>query len=107
MSKPQVPTHTATVINLAERLEMRLMAAERVLQLPSLHHELAGLSLSETLHQSFKNLIAMADATRSGKASASLAGVALWRVAECVRDSAFDAERLERKLKKAKKRAKR
>jgi hypothetical protein len=95
------------VISLADRLEKRLMAAERSIHAPSLHHELAGLTLSEELHQVFKHLVGMAEASRSGKATQAFTAVAMWRIAEAVRDGAYGAERLERKLRKAKKRAKR
>ncbi len=97
---------SATIIPLSQHLERRLMAAERRMPLPSLHHEVSGLKLSTTLHKMFGHLVAMADATKRGKAPPDLAGVAIWRIAECIRDGALEAAHLERKLRKAKKRAK-
>lgn len=103
MESPK-PTPT-NVINLADRLEKRLMTAERSTRIPSLQQHLAGLTLSEELHQLFKHLIGMAEASRSGKATQAFTAVAMWRIAEVIRDGAHGAERLERKLRKAKKKA--
>lgn len=103
---PSTPP-TGTVIRLAAHLEQRLMGVERRMPMPSLHNEVAGLKLSATLHQMFSNMITVAEATRRGKARPDAACVSLWRIAECIRDSAYDAAALERKLKKAKKKARR
>jgi len=105
MTATPTQTHTANIISLAERLELRLMNTAASCRLPYLYHEMEGLRHSESLHRLFRHLMAVTDAGRTGKASPALAAAALWRIAESIRDQAYEAERLERKLRKAKKRA--